>query len=494
MKKTLLSFALLAGLSANAQLPNGSVAPDWTFTDLDGTSHHLYDYLDQGYTVFIDVSAAWCGPCWSYHNSHALRDVYEQHGPVGSPNVDPGTTNDAMVFFVEGQLNNTAAQLTGTSTGSTQPTFTQGDWVTGTTYPILDLPNNAAGQAFMNGYSIAYFPTIYKICPNRIIEEIGQENATTLYAAVAPCPIENGTNNAAINGYLGETSACAGEDVIVRLQNMGSANLTTATIELRQGATVLNTYTWTGNLATYEMDEVTVGTVSPTGSVNYTVEITSADDNTTDNLFSQVISEVTAAAVSNFISIHIVTDAYGTETTWALKNSAGATVSSGGPYNDLSAAGTTVQPVVSVTLNPSDCYELEVYDAYGDGMDAGYGAGYYQVKDAGGNVIVQGGAFTNLAANKFKSGILGIEEAAVKGLNVYPNPASGIVNIDFEGMGGDYEVTITDLSGRQLTGVVILAANGSQTVKLPVDQLASGNYLVTIKAEGIMSTQHVVIK
>jgi hypothetical protein len=341
MKKTLLSFALLAGLSANAQLPNGSVAPDWTFTDINGTSHHLYDYLDQGYTVFIDVSAAWCGPCWSYHNSHALRDVYEQHGPVGSPNVDPGTTNDAMVFFVEGQLNNTAAQLSGTSTGSTQPTYTQGDWITGTTYPILDLPNNAAGQSFMSGYAIGYFPTIYKICPNRIIEEIGQENAATLYAAVAPCPIENGTNNAAINGYLGETSACAGEDVVVRMQNMGSANLTTATIELRQGATVLNTYTWTGNLATYEMEEVTVGTVSPTGSVNYTVEITSADDNTTDNIISQVITEVTAAAVSNFVSIHMVTDAYGTETTWALKNSAGATVSSGGPYNDLTATENT---------------------------------------------------------------------------------------------------------------------------------------------------------
>ena len=30
---------------------------DFTLTDLDGTSHNLIYYLDNGYTVFIDFSA-----------------------------------------------------------------------------------------------------------------------------------------------------------------------------------------------------------------------------------------------------------------------------------------------------------------------------------------------------------------------------------------------------------------------------------------------------
>ena len=46
MKKKLLIaiVALFTFNNAQAQLPNGSVAPDFTLTDLDGTSHNLYSY------------------------------------------------------------------------------------------------------------------------------------------------------------------------------------------------------------------------------------------------------------------------------------------------------------------------------------------------------------------------------------------------------------------------------------------------------------------
>ena len=48
-----------------AQLPDGSVAPDFTITDIDGEEHNLYSYLDYGYSVIIDFSATWCGTCWN---------------------------------------------------------------------------------------------------------------------------------------------------------------------------------------------------------------------------------------------------------------------------------------------------------------------------------------------------------------------------------------------------------------------------------------------
>ena len=47
-------IALLPFSNSYAQLPNGSVAPDFTLTDLNGTTHRLYDYLNDGYTVFVD--------------------------------------------------------------------------------------------------------------------------------------------------------------------------------------------------------------------------------------------------------------------------------------------------------------------------------------------------------------------------------------------------------------------------------------------------------
>ena len=132
MKKILLLtfVALFSFSNVQAQLPDGSLAPAWALTDLNGTEHVLYDYLDDGYTVFIDFSAVWCGPCWSYHNSGALEDLYMNHGPAGMPNVNANTTDDVMVFFIEGD-ENTVANLGGNGGN------TAGDWITGTPYPII---------------------------------------------------------------------------------------------------------------------------------------------------------------------------------------------------------------------------------------------------------------------------------------------------------------------------------------------------------------------
>lgn len=73
MKKALLtaSAAVLLSGAVSAQLPDNSVCPDFTGTDLNGVSHHLYAYLDSGYTVFLDVSATWCGPCCVIRNGMA---------------------------------------------------------------------------------------------------------------------------------------------------------------------------------------------------------------------------------------------------------------------------------------------------------------------------------------------------------------------------------------------------------------------------------------
>jgi hypothetical protein len=175
-----LLFIFVCAVQVFAQLPNGSTAPNWTMSDIGPapnppTSHTLYNYLDQGYGVIIDFSATWCGPCWNYHNSNSMKNLHNENGPNG--------TNEAFVFFIEGDAATNEACLYGPAgcVGGTQ-----GNWVAGTPYPIIN--NHTQNSA----YQIAYYPTIYGVCPTNTVQSrkiylLGQRNKNGLYDFVRGC-------------------------------------------------------------------------------------------------------------------------------------------------------------------------------------------------------------------------------------------------------------------------------------------------------------------
>ena len=148
MKKFAFSFALaISALAVHAQF---GTAPDFNVTDLDGNTHQLYaDILDQGLIAVVDVSATWCGPCWSLHSSHALEDLHEAYGPNG--------TNQLRVIFYEADANTTMADIEGLTSGS------QGDWTDGVSYPII---NESPLQLNLNVWAPLGFPTVNVIRPS----------------------------------------------------------------------------------------------------------------------------------------------------------------------------------------------------------------------------------------------------------------------------------------------------------------------------------------
>lgn len=155
IKTTLLAALLCFTLILRAQV--GATAPDFTVTDLDGNSHHLYEYLDAGKVVIVDVSATWCDPCWEFHNASFLEDIQTIYGPEG--------TDQVRVLFYEGDAATTLADLQGLTTA------TMGDWLTYSNYPII---NESPLSLNLNVWAPTGFPTINVIRPSdkEIVEDL----------------------------------------------------------------------------------------------------------------------------------------------------------------------------------------------------------------------------------------------------------------------------------------------------------------------------------
>ena len=80
-----LSFLIVMGLA----FLNNCNAQTWTATDMNGTSYDLSNYTNK--VTLVDISAHWCGPCWSWHTGGVMEELYHDFGPDG--------TDEFMVFL-----------------------------------------------------------------------------------------------------------------------------------------------------------------------------------------------------------------------------------------------------------------------------------------------------------------------------------------------------------------------------------------------------------
>ena len=479
--------ALLLTFSATAQLPDGSIAPDFTATDINGVEHNLYDLLDQGKKVIIDFSATWCGPCWNYHNTGALEEIWETYGPDG--------TNEAYVFFIEGDDTTTQADLEGTGTATT------GNWIEGTGYPIID-----NGGSIFDDYEGAYYPTIYTICPNRQLRESGQimasAHADILFGA--DCAAATQAYDAAVLSYTGETISCSGSPSAVSAQliNLGINNLTSATLELYiSGASVLS-YNWSGNLDTYASEDVQMGSYQFDGSTDFSIRITSGDQNADNDVTFASIDGATAG--TTLFYVYLLTDGWGNEVGWEIADSEGNVVESVAPgaYENDTAYETYVG------VPSTGCYTFTMIDTYGDGLFGSQwgqsdGECYVFTVDNDLNNFSQiygnNGSYDYFSESRAADvqTVVGLEEeAAATTFNVYPNPVEDVAWVDLS-LAGNEEVRldVVNLIGQKVFAQDLgTMSAGNSRLPLDLAGLESGIYLVTLTAGDSVSTLRVTKK
>ncbi len=158
------SLFLLSAWAGNAQWKADGTALTTTFTmkDLNNNSYDLFTMLNAGKHVIMDLSATWCGPCWSYHSTHVLDNYYDKYGPTGT------SVKDAQVFLYEVDPSTTLADVNGTTSA------TQGNWAAGTTHPICnETSTSSVVGAFLAPGTTSYgVPAVFVVCKNKQLYKI----------------------------------------------------------------------------------------------------------------------------------------------------------------------------------------------------------------------------------------------------------------------------------------------------------------------------------
>jgi hypothetical protein len=260
-----------------AQIPDNSVSEDWTAVDINGNSYNLYSMLDSGYAVMIDLSAAWCGPCWTIHESGLFQDMHDMYGPEG--------TNEMRVFYIESEPSNTIDQLNGIGTsggGGNRATDTQGDWVGDHTFPFID-DASIAGL-----YGLTAYPTSTFIGADRLTHSFVGSPGPSLETVQGLMENDGGPAIAGTDprviGYNGQSlSLCGMFTPSVIIQNHGTDTLTSLDFAVYGDGTELTTTTWTGNLLPYTTTTITFDDVDGAGFTEVTVEYVGTDDNADNN-------------------------------------------------------------------------------------------------------------------------------------------------------------------------------------------------------------------
>jgi hypothetical protein len=285
------------------------------------------------------------------------------------------------------------------------------------------------------------------------------------------------------------TYTCADGQFYASLKNLwDNQDITSAEFEYSYGG---NTYTLPWNSRTIgfnQTDTILFPAISLISDVPLPVSITLTTLNGASfaGTTKDITLKKTKYGVHKNIILKLKTDRYASETTVILYNSAGQLVFSMGPWSDLSGNGTTLRQI-TLPLDAAGCYRLEINDAYGDGINAGYGAGNVELVDAAGNRIAySNGQFgLQLAWYLDCDGIVSIEEIVDANFAIYPNPVTDILNIQSNEPVKRVEIF-------NLLGQVVKAESYTNSVDMA--RLSTGIYTVKVTTDAGVKVQKVVKK
>tara|TARA_B110000438_G_scaffold302832_1_gene361886 strand:- start:1237 stop:2676 length:1440 start_codon:yes stop_codon:yes gene_type:complete len=465
-----LVIAVLISGSTYAQLPSGSIAPDFTITDLEGVEHQLYDILDEGKPVLLDLFAVWCGPCWSFAQTGVFEDFNEVYG------------NSVLVLAAEADPSTDVSALYGGS-GSI------GDWTSIIDYPL------ANDDSIADLYQLGYYPTIYLICPDRTVTEIGQTSSGSYWTVPTlaqevfnyTCDPIDGIN-AGIQSYNSEVNYCGDVTVepVITISNTGSEMISSFIIETIVDGDVVSEFEWAGFLPILNTEQIVLEEVpANTNLVAFNIVI-DGDVVAADNAISVELSNSVEA--HSFIHVEVNTDSQPSDTSWEIIDLNGQVLMSESYLGGSENAYLTHNHSASLA---EGCYTFRALDSSGDGQSSNAG-GSIVVNDAEGlELLSVSGDWGDLQAVTFEvTHGVGIEEIVENTASIFPNPASNNATVAFNLIeSNEIVIEVVNTLGQKVVVQSLTKKAGENTVTLPVETLTTGLYYVNIKIANEMITE-----
>ncbi len=290
---------------------------------------------------------------------------------------------------------------------------------------------------------------------------------------------------------------------IIRIINNGSAPLTS--LEIAYGINDQNqyNYSWTGNLAFGETEEITLPEIDflefkESVTNNFSVSITNPNGTTDEYEYNNVKTTdfETTPIYNNQIVIHFKTNSRYWEDSYEIIDNEGNIIHS----KSFSEASTVYYDTLELDYG---CYEFVTYDTGGDGMynwPSNHGTGYIKFYD------IEGNQYTTLEEwfgeeirHQFVYSDYGVNikenKKVTDGISVFPNPANDIINIRF-----DYEninkaiVRIIDITGKISIEKQLNNINNNKTQQLDISNLKKGIYFINISIEKGIIVKKIIVE
>lgn len=277
------------------------------------------------------------------------------------------------------------------------------------------------------------------------------------------------------------------------LTNLGSTTITSATIEYSYNGGAAQTYNWTGSLATFGSETITLpATTLADGAHTFNAQLVSVNGTTDENAMNNTVV-ANFSTISNAVDVFLEMqlDCYGSETSWVVRDQSNNEVFSGGPYTDNFF---NPQLISEEWCMAQGCYTITINDSYGDGM-AGGGwcstTGSMYITDASGVIGMLSEADADFGSSidiSFCTNqVVGINDVETANFTIYPNPTNGLVTFS-SNLIGQKNVAVINTTGQR----VFETTTEEQQFEINLSNQAKGVYTIVVENQNGVFVNRIV--